>query len=512
MGQEEENLFMIPLLKKRRKKNNVHRHLSEEDTDIALTDYFNNQYVGELSIGTPRQKLNVVFDTGSSDIWIPGRGCTECGDHSTFDSTASSTYEAVLNKDGEFASFEVDYGSGKVSGYQAKDTVGLGSLSLDGVTFGEVNFEDHDIQSFMMDGIAGLAFRGLAMVTKPTLLETLMEQYPSMAAVFSLYLSNDPSKTSHLVFGTYDLDIVGPNATWHYTPVVKRGLGDFKYWTVKMFGLSRLNQNDDDLCSDSCYAIVDSGTSGIAVPEDVYDDLVKLVTRELTNCKDITCYYAKQSDFPDLVFKLAPDNEFPLKATDYVACSKWGECVIKFQKSSGSTYWILGDVFIEAYYTLYDVDNLRVGFACQGQCNGGSWHGRGGYVDVDDVSTWAQLLLAFAALSIISILAYVIALYFRFLSQQLNKKPFSLPFFSSNQQKNRKEEEASQSQQQQETPSSSVDTSNPFLNTVGNEEKDVSRKQQAVDTSSSSQQTAIDNNDGIIVLDDDDDVDNIVRV
>ncbi|KAH8044677.1 aspartic-type endopeptidase [Aureococcus anophagefferens] len=331
--------------------------------------------------------------------------------------TASSAYEPLLDKNGDLSKFEVDYGSGKVTGYQAKDSVHLGSLELDDVAFGEVVYEDRDIQSFMMDGIAGLAFRGLSMVTKPTLLELLHEQHPDVPYLFSLYLSNDPGadRPSHLTFGDYDLGIVGDNATWHYTPVIKRGFGDFKYWTVKMTGMAVVSTDDAselDLCPSGCYAIVDSGTSGIAVPEESYDALVAAVTKGL-NCRDITCYYAKSADFPALTFKLSPDNEFPMHAADYVSCSRWGECVIKFQKSSGSSYWILGDVFMEAYYTLYDVDNLRVGFACAGDCNGGTWHGKGGYVEVDEVSTWAQLLLCFAALSVVSILAYVAFLYAR---------------------------------------------------------------------------------------------------
>jgi len=444
----------VPLRKRRRRVAPI--SLASGVTDLELTDYFNNQYVGEVEIGTPGQKLSVVFDTGSSDLWIPGRGCSACGDHATFDHEASGSYEPIKGKGGDRLTFEVDYGSGKVSGYQARDVVSLGgggagqnALKLN-LIFGEVDFEDKDIQSFMMDGIAGLAFSGLAMITKPTLLDRLKETYPELPGSFSLYLSNDPSHDSHLVFGGYDLSIVGPNSTWHYTPVVRRGSMDFfKYWTVKMYGVVVNNNqvNDDDqqdeqgsssLCK-SCYAIVDSGTSGIAVPEPDYDELVQLVTAGLRNCKDVTCYYADPRDFPDMVFKLAPDNEFPLKARDYVSCSKWGECVLKFQKSSGSSYWILGDVFMEAYYTQFDFDNLRVGFACQGDCKGGSWHKKGGFVDVEDVSTWARALLVFASLSVVGILLYVLGLYLAFLSRAI------LRLFGGGNNKNRDSQSSSSS-------------------------------------------------------------------
>ena len=60
----------------------------EEDYEgnmLTLVDYYNNQYVGMIGIGTPPQYLTVVLDTGSSDLWIPGMGCTACGNHATFD-------------------------------------------------------------------------------------------------------------------------------------------------------------------------------------------------------------------------------------------------------------------------------------------------------------------------------------------------------------------------------------------------------------------------------------------
>lgn len=87
---------------------------------VSLKNYGDAQYFGTVTIGSPPQSFQMIFDTGSSNLWVPKRGCRNCGrrvfqSKSKYNRNLSQTYKP----DGGI--FNIEYGSGGVSGFFSVD-------------------------------------------------------------------------------------------------------------------------------------------------------------------------------------------------------------------------------------------------------------------------------------------------------------------------------------------------------------------------------------------------------
>ena len=105
----------------------------------------------------------------------------ECGTHTLFNASASSTYVNTSDV------FEDQYGSGAAIGKVGQDRITIGPFAIDHVQFGLVEIEGSTLQLFLADGIMGLAFEGLASVTTTSVLGAMSKQNVNTNSMPILY-------------------------------------------------------------------------------------------------------------------------------------------------------------------------------------------------------------------------------------------------------------------------------------------------------------------------------------
>lgn len=326
-----------------------------------LSNYMDAQYYGPIELGTPPQTFKVIFDTGSSNLWVPSVECPiyeiACRLHNKYDSSASSTH----TKNG--SDFQIQYGTGSMSGFVSQDKCCIADVCVKDQLFAEATHQPGLIfVAAKFDGILGLAFNSISVNAIPTVFDNMIEQNLVEQPVFSFWLNRnlEDSKGGVLVLGGSDPDLYTGEMNY-----VK--LSSATYWQITMKSI-KVGDNAKLACAKGCEAILDTGSSLLVGPPAEVKAINEFIgARELIpGLGQYVVKCNKLADLPDVDFEFG-GQVYTLTGEDYILKVTNGfgitECMSGFQGLDAHGLWILGDVFIGKYYTEFDVGAKRVGLA-----------------------------------------------------------------------------------------------------------------------------------------------------
>lgn len=356
-----------------------------ESHACALKNYGDIQYHMLVEVGDPckqseeRQIFRVVPDTGSSDLWIPASNCTHCSGR-RFDQTRSCSSKAL----GMRVNFK--YGDGTTaSGIALRDTIRIGDLKVRDQFL--IQVDDMDATSLeQSDGILGLAHHyddGKPEKEGHTFMATLFKEHPDMPHQFSFHLTGMSQNPSKIVFGEPDVE---NHAKEPFTYGKAYYMSHTDLWLTSVYsigfsktGVERVFPTAEVL---GAPALVDSGSSLIVLMPDIWDSLIQELSKKLLNCRIsdtdgsvAMCNCPEEFDsVPSLVINIIDkDNiehplcmaadEYIIKSVDPITGNS--TCVPSIQRGNRKqpVPLIFGMTFMRAFYTTFDMENHRIGFA-----------------------------------------------------------------------------------------------------------------------------------------------------
>ncbi|XP_040111127.1 pregnancy-associated glycoprotein 1-like [Oryx dammah] len=274
-------------------------------TIYLLRNIMDMLYVGNITIGTPPQEFQVVFDTGSSDLWVPSLFCPSpaCSTQVRFRHYKSSTFRPTQK------TFRIAYGSGSMKGFLASNIVWIGDLVSTDQLF-SLSIVEYGCEDVPFDGILGLNYPNIYVFGAIPIFVNLKNQGAISEPVFAFYLSK--AKGSVVMFGgVYKSSYQG---VLNWVPLIHTG-----DWSVHKDCISM--KRKFIACSGGCEPFVDTRTSLILGPRRLVNNIQNLIGAMPRGSKHyISCFAV--NILSSIIFTINGIN-YPVPAQAYILKFSW---------------------------------------------------------------------------------------------------------------------------------------------------------------------------------------------
>ncbi|KAG1457682.1 hypothetical protein G6F56_006555 [Rhizopus delemar] len=356
----------------------VKRKTNQKRSDSLELPVMNHIDISELGInvkiGTPAKDFTLLFDTGSSDTWVPSVNCLAidgCPDFLTRYNPKESATSQAFNE-----IFNITYNIGSAIGLYFTDSLSLADgytipnqkLAMVGSSIGALSLQT-DNNHVILDGIFGA---GLPQGTVKYL-QGGEEYNPIPVSLYNYGLIPNPifsiaighQETGRVLFG----DVITDQTTGEfvYTPLVGTDR-----WTINSLGFEFKSSNisRNFRFNSKTPLAVDTGSNFFYLPTPLAFDLAKTIApgrfRALPHIFEVDCEYQNDMDILNAYFPgpTGKNNVYiSIPISSLVAKRESdGKCFFLFTPSNDK--FILGNMFLRNFVVVFDFGSLpQIGFA-----------------------------------------------------------------------------------------------------------------------------------------------------
>ena len=330
-------------------------------------------YSGFITVGG--QQLAAIMDTGSSALVVASNLCTDC--------KVTASYKLSANGRDLQTPVSLAYGSAQVIGDEVQDTVAVGSgpstaLILADATEQEGLFNPNNCVYNVSLPANNQALMGMGRNVEPTddtqtYITQILPQLYFPAVSFALCDIN-----GMMFLGGYPANNV--TQTPFFTPLATPTASP--YLAVGMQSLTVGKTHIGATLRDFGYTVVDTGTSGLALPTAVYQAVLKTIAQTAPGLSTVftqpdclrmpagTTVTQVNAAAPSLTFGFyngqSPVNNVSVPATNSYLQAKYDAKNALYLCSligDGGSQTILGNSVMRNLMVIFDFQNQQVGFA-----------------------------------------------------------------------------------------------------------------------------------------------------